>query len=197
MEIYFAQLRQWQSPLSRLFDSGGTCIPVGNPEKRVLRRRTERMRVRVPRCAPFYLGWRKMADSRWGFNSPPGECAELEGHAKKRKGQRDFLRCQGGRYRGRMAFALRCRATDLIANFAFATTRRRTPVDWTLNCTVPRREIRRTGDTVKYQESTLVRVRAPRPGPFQKHRLALSLGLRGGSSTSRRDGCSGLLRHGT
>lgn len=52
----------------------------------------------------FILGWRKTADSRWGFNSPPGGCAEPEGHAKKCKGQKDFLQCQGGRYSGRMGF---------------------------------------------------------------------------------------------
>ena len=37
-------------------------MPVGNPERRVLRRRTERMRVRVPRCAPFQ--WRTEEPSR-------------------------------------------------------------------------------------------------------------------------------------
>lgn len=90
---------------------------------------------------------------RTGVQQPVREgVANPGGHAKKCKGLRDFLQGQGGRYRGRTAFALRRRATDLITKFAFAKTRRRAPVGWTPNCTVPLRETRSNGGPVEYRQ---------------------------------------------
>lgn len=113
---------------------------------------------------------------RTGVQQPVREgVANPEGHAKKCKGLRDFLQGQGGRYRGRTAFALRRRATDLITKFAFAKTRRRTPVGWTPNCTVPLRETRSNGGPVEYRQVARLcgfEPRTPDHLTMRRHRIS-------------------------
>ena len=154
MEL-FEPLCQWQAAWTRGSDSpGGRLTRVGKSRADGLDGDVRVDAGSSPARLPIsYLALVENGRHRTGVQQPVREgVANPGGHAKKRKGLRDFLRGQGGRYRGRRAFGPRHRATDLITKFAFATTCFGTPRDWTPNCTVPLRETRSTVGPVEYRQ---------------------------------------------
>ena len=137
----------WRRKLSRLSGRRVQGTACGHPVQRSGRGFDSRTA-----STSFTAGVGGIRQTRPGVMTGLEGAVNPGGHAKKCKGLRDFLQGQGGRYRGRTAFALRRRATDLITKFAFAKTRRRTPVGWTPNCTVPLRETRSNGGPVEYRQ---------------------------------------------